>query len=195
MSVHCPAVKRRPESVGSAPTGGAPVQSMPMVTTAGLWILGRCARDRFPYRLQILRGEVPWLTLRVQDRWPAANRNMFCLREKEPPEPDEVLEEIERFPVVALQRRGLCLSIVLDRKRYKRCDFLLLSKAYKGRPSEEYEQVFWVTQQSMRQRRPRAWLVSVGTSRDFTVRIARYERYPWRFPGSLTTRGPLPAED
>ena len=48
--------------------------------TAGLWILERCANERFPYRLQTLKGEEPWLTLRVQDRWPAANRNIFCLR-------------------------------------------------------------------------------------------------------------------
>lgn len=84
----------------------------------GLWILERCAHERFPYRLQVLKGEEPWLTLRVQDRWPTANRNIFCLREKEPPELGEVLEEMERVPVVALQRRGRRLSIVLNRKRY-----------------------------------------------------------------------------
>ncbi|MGQ9675460.1 MAG: ERCC4 domain-containing protein [Chloroflexota bacterium] len=161
----------------------------------GLWILERCASDRFPYRLQILKGEEPWLTLRVQDRWPAANRNIFCLREKEPPEPREVLEEVERVPVVALQRRGRRLSVVLDRKRYKRCDFLFLTRTYKNRPSDAYEQIFWQTQQSMRQRRPRARLVSAGTTFDFTVRIASEERYPWRFPGSSTVRGRLPIGD
>ena len=38
--------------------------------TVGLWILERCASERFPYRLKILKGQEPWLTLRVQDRWP-----------------------------------------------------------------------------------------------------------------------------
>jgi len=163
--------------------------------TVGLWILERCASERFPYRLQIVKGQEPWLTIRVQDRWPAANRNIFCLREKEPPELGEVLEEIERVPVVALQRRGRRLSVVLERKRYKRCDFLFLSKRYKGRPSEEYEQIFWQTQQSMRQRRPRARLVSAQSPRDFTVRVASEERYPWRFPGSSTARGSLAVGD
>jgi hypothetical protein len=163
--------------------------------TAGLWILERCASERFPYRLQILKGEEPWLTLRVQDRWPAANRNIFCLREKEPPEPGEVLEEIERLPVVALQRRGRRLSVVLDRNRYKRCDFLFLTRRYKGRPSEEYEQIFWQTQQSMRQRRPGVRLVTAQGSRNFTVRVASEERYPWRFPGSTIVRGRLPVGD
>ena len=85
--------------------------------TVGLWILEHSDNERFPYRLQILKGAEPWLTLRVQDRWPAANRNIFCLRENEPPEPGEVLEEIERLPVVALQCRGRRVSVVLDRSR------------------------------------------------------------------------------
>ena len=163
--------------------------------TASLWILERCDSQRFPYRLQIVKGDEPWLILRVQDRWPAANRNIFCLRETEPPPPGEIREEIERLPVLALQRRGVRLSIVLDRKRYKRCDFLFLSKTYKRRPSQQYEQIFWQTQQSMRQRRPRARLVSAQRSRGYTVRIASDERYPWRFPGCTVVRGPLPAGD
>lgn len=159
----------------------------------GLWIMERCASERFPYRLQILKGRELWLSLRVSDRWPAANRNIFCLREREPPRSGEILEEVERVPVVALQRRGRRLSVVLDRKRCKRCDFLFLTKAYKARPSEEYEQIFWQTQQSMRQRRPRVWLPTAGSQ--FTVRVASEERYPWRFPGSTIVRGRLPVGD
>ena len=162
---------------------------------AGLWILERCASERFPYRLQILKGQEPWLTLRVQHHWPAAGQNIYCLREKAPPEPGEVLEEVERVPVVAVQQRGVRLSVVLDRKRYKRCDFLFLSKRYKGRPSEEYEQIFWQTQTSMVQRRPRARLVSTNRRSDFTVQIDSGERYPWRFPGGDTVRGRLAAGD
>jgi len=159
----------------------------------GLWIMERCASERFPYRLRILKGRELWLSLRVSDRWPAANRNIFCLREKEPPVPGEILEEVERVAVVALQRRGRRLSVVLDRSRCKRCDFLFLTKAYKARPSEEYEQIFWQTQQSMRQRRPRVRLPTPGSQ--FTVRVASDERYPWGFPGSTVVRGRLPVGD
>ena len=161
----------------------------------GLWILERCASGRFPFRLQILRGQEPWLTLRVQHHWPAAGQNIYCLREKEPPAPGEVLEEVERVPVVAVQQRGVRLSVVLDRKRYKRCDFLFLSKTYKGRPGEGYEQIFWQTQTSMVQRRPHARLVSTNRPSDFTVQIDSGERYPWRFAGSTIVRGRLPAGD
>lgn len=120
----------------------------------GTWILERCESGRFPYRLQIFRRDKPWLVLRTQDRWPAAGRNIFCLREEEPPAPGEVVEELERVNIVAFNDRGRRTSVVLDRRRYKRCDFLFLTKAYKGRPGESYEQIFWLTQRSIEQHRP-----------------------------------------
>src|SRR3990172_5686465 len=143
---------------------------------AGLWILQRGASDRFPYRLQVIRGDAPYLTLRVQDRWPAANRNIFCLREKDAPADGELLEEIERVPIVALQRRGPRLSVILDRPRYKRCDFLFLTKTTKGPPAREYEQIYWQTQRSMVQPRPRVSLISARGPRGYTVRIASEEK-------------------
>ena len=108
----------------------------------GTWILQQTSNDSFPYRLQIIRGDQPWLILRTQERWPAVGKNIFCLRETEPPTPDEALEEIERIDIIAFHERGRRMSIVLDRKRYKRCDFLFLSRAYKHRPGESYEQIF-----------------------------------------------------
>ena len=160
-----------------------------------LWILERCSNEQFPYRLQLFKEGRPWLVLRTQDRWPAANRNIFCLREKESPEPGEILEEIELVPIVVFHQRGPRLSVVLDRKRYKRCDFLFFTKSYKGRPGETYEQIFWMTQKSLQQRRPSRKLSLRHTATDFTVRIATNERYPWRFPGLQTERGSLPTGD
>ncbi len=86
-------------------------------------------------------------------------------------------------------------SIVLDRARYKRCDFLFLARPYKGRPGETYEQIFWQTQASMRQHRPRVSMVSARKPPGMSVRIAHDERYPWRFPGCDAARGRLPAGD
>ena len=108
-----------------------------------VWVLERTDNDRFPYRLQILEGGSPWLVLRAQDHWPGANQNIFCLRESEPPALDEALEEVERVDLLALQRRGPRLSMVLDRPRRKRCDFLFLERTYKNRPGASYEQIFW----------------------------------------------------
>jgi len=161
----------------------------------GTWILEQCASDRFPYRLQIQREGKPWLILRTQDRWPAAGKRIFCLREEEPPDSDEVIEELERVNIVAFHERGRRLSVILDRKRYKRCDFLFLTKAYKDRPGESYEQIFWLTQRSMTQHRPAYKLVSYSNNTVFTVQIDSNERYPWRFRGSITERAPLPIGD
>jgi hypothetical protein len=163
--------------------------------TQGVWILEQCADERFPYRLQILKGSEPWLVLRTQDRWPAAGKDIFCLREEELPGPGEVLSQIERVPIVAFHERGRRVSVVLDRKRYKRCDFLFLSKTYKNRPGERYEQVFWLTQRSIEQHRPSAKLIRRPAAPDMTIRIASNERYPWRFPGAQVERGPLPVGD
>ncbi len=161
----------------------------------GTWILERTQNDRFPYRLQIIRGDRPWLVLRVQDRWPSAGRNIFCLREGDPTEPDETLVELERVGIVAFNERGRRVSVILDRKRFKRCDFLFLKKSYKGRPGEGYEQVFWLTQRSMMQHRPAFKLVSRGVSSEMVVRIHGNEKYPWRFSGAVTERGAVTAGD
>jgi len=161
----------------------------------GTWILERTRSDRFPYRLQIIREDEPWLVLRTQDRWPAAGRHIFCLREDEPPELDEMLEEMERVDVVAFNERGRRISVVLDRKRYKRCDFLFLKKSYKERPGESYEQIFWLTQRSIEQRRPAFKIVSRRRSSELVIRIHSNERYPWRFPGAVTERGSIAAGD
>ncbi len=162
---------------------------------SGTWILERTQNDRFPYRVQIIREGAPWMVLRTQDRWPAAGRNIFCLRESDPPDPEELLEEVERVDIAAFHQRGRRISVVLDRKRYKRCDFLFLKKSYKGRPEESYEQVFWLTQRSMAQHRPSFKLISRGTAHEMVVRIHSNEKYPWRFPGAAIQRAPIAAGD
>jgi len=161
----------------------------------GSWILERTDNDRFPYRLQILRDNRPWLVLRTQDKWPAADRHIFCLREDEPPTLDEELEELERVDVVAFNERGRRVSVILDRSRYKRCDFLFLKKAYKERPGETYEQIFWLTQRSIEQHRPSFKLISRSRTADMVVRIHSNEKYPWRFPGAIIERDVIPAGD
>lgn len=163
--------------------------------TQGTWVLQKCDNERFPYRLQILKGDKPWIVLRTQDKWPAAGRHIFCLREEEPPLPGETLEELERVDIVAFNERGRRISVVLDRKRYKRCDLLFLKKTYKGRPQESYEQIFWLTQRSIEQHRPAFKLISRQGGPGLHVRINSNERYPWRFPGAVTERGAIPAGD
>lgn len=71
---------------------------------AGGWVLKCCANERFPFRLRIERAVNPRLILHAQDRWSGANRNIFLLRDGEPGA--DVLEELERVPIVTLQQRG-----------------------------------------------------------------------------------------
>ncbi|NLG83214.1 MAG: hypothetical protein GX493_01105 [Firmicutes bacterium] len=62
------------------------------------WVVERVEEARFPDRVRIEGAEEEALCLRTQERWPAAGRSLFCLREKEP---SAVTEEIERVPVAS----------------------------------------------------------------------------------------------
>jgi len=163
--------------------------------SAGTWILERCASDRFPYRLQLVRSGRPWLVLRCQSRWPGAGTNVFCLRERDSPAADEARHEVERVPIIAVQRRGVRLSVILDRPRYKRCDFLFLKRPYKDRAGDTHEQIFWQTQLSMRERRPKVRPAALRGAPEMVVAVAHEERYPWRFPGATAERGRLATGD
>src|SRR5216683_1749534 len=91
----------------------------------GEWVLEKASDPKFPFRVRIYtrkRAE-PVLSFFVQDRWPGSNQHIFCLREGRIGEDVTIGTEIERIPVVALQRYGRRLSVVLDRPRQKRCDF------------------------------------------------------------------------
>ena len=157
-----------------------------------VWILESTGEERFPYRVSIRRGEEYLLCLRCQDRWPIGRGNIFCLNEEgrqwSPP-----VTEVERVPVVSLKRYGKRLAVVLDRGKNKRCEFLYIKKQYKHREGE-YEQIFWRTQQALKERRPRVKLTAQGTSFLHVV-IDVKEKYPWRFGGCKVTRENLPVGD
>jgi len=163
----------------------------------GTWVMERCQNQRFPYRIRILsRTGAPVLILRAQDRWPAAGLNVFCLREDPASRAgEEQAEEIERLDIVTLQRRGVRMSVVLDRRRYKRCDFLFLRRDYKQRPGETYEQIYWQTQTSMVQRRPKLVPPALRRRNELTIAIDYRERYPWRFSGCSIERRTLACGD
>lgn len=156
------------------------------------WILEAIEDSRFPYRLSIKKGDDTLLCLKAQDRWPRGTGNIFCLRDEATVDPP-LREEIERVPVVSLRRYGKKLSVVLDRAKYKRCDFLFLKKRYKSREGE-YEQIFWRTQQALRERRPRVKLTAQGSPLLHVI-IDINERYPWNLKGCKVTRERLPAGD
>jgi len=168
--------------------------------TVGLWVLERCpGHEKFPYRLTIVKHGPPQETfvMRVADRWPVGDQRIFCLREREQPPEDEVREEVERVPITALERIGRKLTVILDRPRLKRCDFLFLKRTYKH-PTEDratYEQIFWQTERAIRARRPRVRLAPTNTPHPLAIRIAHDERYPWTFPGAIVERGRLPCGD
>src|SRR6266511_5473308 len=96
----------------------------------GEWVLEEASDPKFPFRVRIYtrkRAE-PVLSFFVQDRWPGGNQHIFCLREGRIGEDVTIGAEVERVPIVALQRYGRRLSVVLDRPRHNRCDFQIVEK-------------------------------------------------------------------
>ncbi|TYC03096.1 MAG: hypothetical protein FXF54_01195 [Kosmotoga sp.] len=156
-----------------------------------LWILESTDSNKFPYRLSIRKGEKTLLSLFVQDRWPGAGKHVFCLRDEE--NIAEEFEEIEKVPIISAKRYGKRLSIVLDRSVNKRCDFLFLKKKYKNREGE-YEQIFWRTQQGIKERKPRVKLTARG-SEHLHILIDKNEKYPWKFTNCSVERTQLKAGD
>jgi len=156
------------------------------------WNIERTDNERFPYRISIEQDGRVTLALRAQARWPGPGGQVFCLREKADAEAVDG-ELLERVPIASLKRMGRKLSLVLDRSRNKRCDFLFLTKAYKDRPGE-YEQIFFRTQGALREHKSRGRSQLFGDA-DLEVVVDSAERYPWRFKGAEVRREALPVGD
>ncbi len=156
------------------------------------WIVERTRNRRFPYRISIEQDGITRLALRVQDRWPGPGGQVFCLREREL-DPAEAFEPLERVPIISLTRRGRKLSVAIDRSRRRRCEFLFLRKSYRHKEGE-YEEIFFRTQQALRQHRARG-RPSLYPSGNLEIVVDSAERYAWRFPRSQVQRSELPVGD
>jgi ERCC4-type nuclease len=161
-------------------------------TERACWILEKSGSEKFPYKITIQKGEKVLLCLLARSRWPGAKGNIFCLR-ADPDEEEGPLEELERVPVTNMRQYGKRLSIVLDRPRKKRCDFLFLKKAYKN-GSGEYEQIFWQTQKGLKERKSKSRFAVYG-SPAMHIAIDHSERYAWSFSDSTVERASLPVGD
>lgn len=155
------------------------------------WILESTDNQKFPYRISIIKADKTILCLRVQNKWPGAGTQIFCLRESK--DNTKPLEEIERVPIVNLNRYGKRLSVVLDRPTNKRCEFLFLKKKYKKKEGE-YEQIFWRTEQGLRERKPKVSLTARGNAK-IHVLIDTNEKYAWNFSNCTVERKALVAGD
>lgn len=162
-----------------------------MSASSLLWILESTESEKFPYRLSIRRDDNTILCLRVQNRWPGAGSQIFCLKDSD--DYSDTIEEIERVPVISMNRYGKRLSVVLDRPVNKRCEFLFLKKKYKTKEGE-YEQIFWRTQQGLKERKPRVKLTARGDAQIHVI-IDMNEKYPWKFKDCVVERKVLPAGD
>lgn len=151
---------------------------------------------QFPYRLYIEENPNDFLILDVQDRWPGPNKKIFChLQGRCKKEELPLTEPIEDIEINKIQRFEKKLSVVLSRKTKKRCWFIFLTKEYKTKPGEFYNQIFWITQSSAKIRRPGAYIPRVREGIAYEIIIDKRERYPYKFGYAPIRRENLPVGD
>jgi hypothetical protein len=142
-----------------------------------------------PYLLRIPYG-ANGVLLKARETWPRTAK-VYCHRVDQWPDDAEI---VERVPVRSCTRRGAAIDLVLDRGRENRSQFVM-SFAKGGRQA-----VFWQTQRTAKQARPRVQLPTArapGLDDNLEVVVDAHERYAWRFSHQRVTtrRASLPAGD
>jgi len=160
------------------------------------WLLYPIAIRNFPYKLYIEESPDKFLMLSVQDKWPGPGKKIFCLpggycsRESLPQE-----KPIEECEIITSERYGKKLTVVLNRKTCRRCWFLFLRGEYKTRPGEFYDQVFWITHSSAKERRPGAYIPRHKNIESLEIIIDSRERRPYKFSEAKIERKNLSVGD
>lgn len=148
-----------------------------------IWQLEHIEIDgiRFKYRIRIKDDEKDILTLLTNDKWPGESGALYCLRQNsEYIEDDYLIKKIEEVPIKSFKNYGKRISIVLDRPRNKRCDFLFLKKKYKNKEGE-YEQIFWRSPTGIIKKGYKKHLYK-SIRYPLNIIIDKQEKYPWKFP-------------
>lgn len=128
-------------------------------------------QSKLPYLVRIPVAGGP-LVLKTREPWPRTS-SVYCHRaDGWPQEPDV----IDRTPVIACERRGRAIDLVLDRPRENRSQFVFTTKA--GR-----ELIFWQTSRTTTGARPGVRLPSRRASGQeiFTIVVDTRERYAYQF--------------
>ena len=141
-----------------------------------------------PYLLRIPLGE-HGVVLKAREPWPRTAK-VYCHRVEAWPADPEI---VERVPVRSCIRRGMAVDLVLDRGRENRSQFVFTT--IKGGRSA----IFWQTQRTTKQARPRVTVPSARASgvADLEIAVDSHERYPFTFADRqvVTTRRALSAGD
>jgi hypothetical protein len=142
-----------------------------------------------PFLLRIPYG-VDGVLLKARETWPRTTK-VYCHRVEEWPEDAEI---VERVAVRSCTRRGSAIDLVLDRGRENRSQFVM-SFARGGR-----QVIFWQTQQTAKQARPRVRLPTAraaGVEDELEIVVDSHERYAWKFrqQHATTRRATLTAGD
>lgn len=141
------------------------------------------ANSTLPYLLGLpLNGRMLWL--KGRETWPRASR-VYCHRAQAPTDPLDIIESVQ---VVACNRRGAAIDLLLDRKQNKRSQFVCV--AYRGR-----RMIFWQSAQSSHATRPGLRIPANRRAARPTLYVDTRERYAYSFGNYQTERRRLAVGD
>lgn len=141
------------------------------------------SRLRYLLELPVNDGTI-WLKTNML--WPRRFRT-YCHPLESPPKRPEV---VERTLVIACERRGRAIDLVLDRKQNRRSQFIKVE--WRGRPL-----IFWQSATSAREARPSLRIPHGRTPDDVVIYFDSNERYGYSFKAqhATTQRWTLPVGD
>ena len=135
---------------------------------------------RFKYLVKITKGGKKVVTLKSTAKWPMAQNNLFCIRTDDKTHKSNLVEET---PITVYKKTNNRIMIVLDRRSNKRCQFLYIKRKYKDK-NEFYEQIFWQTQQSLKQAKLKS-TIQVRAPKDLLIYKDSNEKWGWTFGDTI----------
>ena len=108
-----------------------------------MWKVQQTDNDKYPYCIHIKYKDSLDLVVYANSKWPDEDQSVFCVRAetKNDIAITQIVEEVDISSILWLEDKTK-VSVILDRKSNKKCEFRFVKKSYKNRHGE-YEQIFF----------------------------------------------------
>ncbi|WP_150468006.1 ERCC4 domain-containing protein [Francisella sp. SYW-9] len=120
-----------------------------------MWKIEQTDSKKYPYSIQLKYRDKLDLTIYSNSKWPEQDQSVFCVK-----------AEISSIRWLEDKTK---VSVTLDRKVNKKCEFRFVKKSYKNKPGE-YEQIFFRSKQD--EKSISLWKVAKTDSKKFPYHIA-----------------------
>ncbi|MED7789271.1 ERCC4 domain-containing protein [Francisella sp. 19X1-34] len=134
-----------------------------------MWKIEQTDSKKYPYSIQLKYRDKLDLTIYSNSKWPEQDQSVFCVKAETKGDINiiKTVEEAEISSIRWLEDKTK-VSVTLDRKVNKKCEFRFVKKSYKNKPGE-YEQIFFRSKQD--ENPISLWKVTKTDSKKFPYHI------------------------